>query len=128
MRVGKSPGYLHNLTRALVGTEIDGSADGSGTHIGRLLYRAEHDLVELVRKGQELVVIDFHEKWNLVGIFTSHSTQNPKGGSKRIAAAFDSQAYNIFGVEIIRVFGKTRAGGMFDSLVHRKNGKVTCAA
>ena len=32
------------------------------------------------------------------------------------------------GVEIIRILGEARAGGMFDALVHRQNREITSAA
>src|SRR5258708_39871442 len=120
MGVGESLGYLNDLASALIRAEIDGCPNGGSAHVGRLLDCAEHDLVELVGVGQQLVVIHFHKERDFVGVFASHGTQNAIGGSDRIAATFNSETDNVFGVEIIRVFGKTCAGRMFDSLVHRE--------
>ena len=48
--------------------EVDRGADAGRAEVARLLDRAEHDLVELVRVGQQLVVVDLHDERDVVGV------------------------------------------------------------
>ena len=103
VRVGKRLGNLGDLPRRFVRAKIDRRADRDRAHIVRLLDRAEHHLVEFVRIGQQLVVIDFHDERDLVRVFAGDRAQHAKGRGHGVAAALDGELDDIFGVEILRI-------------------------
>ena len=76
MRISESLGYVHNLATALFRTEVDGGSHGYGAHVPCLLDGAEHHLIVGVGVSQQFVVIDLHYEGDLVGILTSHSTED----------------------------------------------------
>src|SRR5581483_2508908 len=91
------------------------------------LDRAEQDLFKVVRIGQEFVVIDFDDKGNLVGVLPRHHAEHAKGGSDGVAAAFDGEADDVFGVKVIGILGEAGAAGMFDALVNGEDGEIASA-
>jgi hypothetical protein len=128
MRFGKRAADLNDLASAVAGAEIDRRAHGGGAHVIGFLNSAKQNLAELVREGEEFVVIDLHDKGNLVGVFTSDGTQNSVGGGDGVAAAFNRQLDDIFAVEIIGILGEAGAARMLDALIDWKNGKIAGAA
>src|SRR5256885_15230729 len=56
MGVSESLTDLDDLARALVGTEIDGGADGSSAHVVGLLNGAEEHLVKAIGVGEKFIV------------------------------------------------------------------------
>ena len=124
---GKGFGDLDQLAVRVVRAEVDGRADGRRAHIIGLLDRAEQDLLEAVRVGQQLIVVDLHQEGNLVCILAGHHPQHAERRSDCIAATFDRQTDDILRVEVIRILGKAGPTGMLDALVHRQDGQITRA-
>src|ERR1019366_10322934 len=62
VRLGERHGDLLELTISLVGTEVDRGSDRDRAEVPGLLDRAEHDLVELVRVGEQLVVVELDDE------------------------------------------------------------------
>ena len=60
--MGKGFGHLDDLPRRFLGAEVDRRTDGRRAHFVGLFDRAEHHLVELVRIGEQLVVIDLDDE------------------------------------------------------------------
>ncbi len=113
---------------AMVGTEIDGGADSGRAHVVGFLDGAEQNLVELVRVGQQFVVIDLHDEGNLVRVLARDGTQHAERGGDGVAAALDGQLDDIFAVEIIRILREAGARRMLDTLIDRENGHIAGAA
>ena len=90
--------------------------------------RAEHDLVELVRVGQQLVVVDLHQERDLVRVLARDRAQHAEGGRDRVAAAFDGELDDVLRVEVIRVLGEAGAAGVLDALVDRQDRQIAGAA
>ncbi len=57
----------------------------------------------LIRVGEQLVVVEFENKGNFVGVFAGHTAQNPQRCSHRVATAFDGKFHNVFGIKINRI-------------------------
>ncbi len=66
-------------------------------------------------------MIDFDQERNLVGIFAGDVTQHAKGGSDRVAAAFNGQFNNVFRVKIGRIGGKRGPPAVLNALVDGQN-------
>jgi bifunctional DNA-binding transcriptional regulator/antitoxin component of YhaV-PrlF toxin-antitoxin module len=65
--------------------------------MSRLLDRAEHDLVELVRVGQQLVVVDLHDERDLVRVLAGHQPEHAEGRGHGVAAALDRELHDVLG-------------------------------
>ena len=63
--------------------KVDGCADGHASHVLRLLHAGEGDLVELVGKGEELVVVELHHEWNSMGVLPVRPSEARRGCSRR---------------------------------------------
>src|SRR5262245_12182061 len=113
MRFGKTTRDLHDLSSAFLRSEVDRRPNRCGSHVVSLFNRSEHNLVEFVREGQQLVVVEFHEERNLMRILSGHCAQDSESGGDGIAAAFNGEAHDVFGIEIIRVFGETGSRRVF---------------
>ncbi len=90
--------------------------------------RAEQDLVELVRVGEELVVVDLHDERDLVRVPARHRAQHAQRGGHRVAAALDGELHDVLGVEVGGVLGEGGARGVLDALVHGQDRDVAGAA
>ena len=99
-----------NLSRRFVRAKIDCGADRDRAHVVRLLHRAKHHLIKLVRQRQQLVVIDLYDEGNLVRILARDRAQHAKSRSNGVAAAFDRQLDDVFRIEILRVGSERSAG------------------
>src|SRR6202158_5811140 len=67
---------FHDLAAALVGTEIDGSADSGCAHIVGLLHGAEENLIGPVRVGQQLIVIYLYDEGNFGSVFARDGAEH----------------------------------------------------
>jgi hypothetical protein len=81
-------------------------------------------MVVLVGHRQELVVVDFHHKRNLVGVLAAQHGQSAKGGRDGIALGLDGQLNDVLGVEINRVRGEAGSGAVFHALIHGQDAEV----
>ena len=88
------------------------------------LIVAEHDLVELVRVGQELVVVDLDDERNVVRVLARHRAEHAEGRRDGVAAALDGELDDVLRVEVGRVRRERRAGGVLDALVDRQNRQI----
>ena len=79
---------LLNLPVAFFGAEVHGSPHGGSPQIPGAAHRAEADLVVLGGVGQQLVVVDFDQERDFVGIAPGHGFERAEGSSHGIAAAF----------------------------------------
>ena len=100
---------LDDFAMRIVRAEIDGRADRRRAHIVRFLDRPKQNLLETVGIGQQFVVIDLHDERNLMRVLARHHPQRAKRGGDRVAPALDGQLDNVFGIEVIGVFGETGA-------------------
>ena len=121
MGVSESLADLDDLARALVGTEIDGGADGSSAYVVGLLNSAEEHLVKAIGVGEQFIVIHFHDERDFVSVLARDGAENTERGRDGVTAAFNGQLDDVAAVEIIRILRKARAAGMLDALVNRKN-------
>ena len=119
---------LDQLPVGIIRPKIDRRADCRRTHVIGLFHRAKQNLFKVIRIRQQLIMIDLHQKRDFVRVLTRHHAEHPKRGGNRIASAFDGKLDNVFRIKVIRVFCKACAAGMFDTLVHRQNGKIARAA
>jgi hypothetical protein len=76
---GEGAGDFLDLAVGFGGAEIDGCADGDGTHVEGLFDLGEHDLVELVGIAQELVVVELDEEGDFVGVFAGAGAEDAEG-------------------------------------------------
>src|SRR5438552_2235220 len=113
-----------DLAAALIGTEINGGADGGGAHVIGFFYGAEEDLVGFVGVGKEFVVIDFDDEGNFVSVLASDRAENAKSRGDGVALAFDSELDDVFAVEVVGVFREAGAGGVLDALIDGKNREI----
>src|SRR5947199_328384 len=67
---------LHDLATAFRGAEIDRRSNRGGPHIDRLSNRAKEYLIELVRIGEQFVMVDLHQERDLVGIASGDHAQD----------------------------------------------------
>ena len=63
-------------------------------------------------------MVELDDERYLVRISACHGAQHAEGRSHGIAAALDGQPDDILRVEIGRVGGERRPGGVFDALIH----------
>src|SRR5690606_1654354 len=91
------------------------------SHVPGAFNSAKHGLIEPVGEAEEFIVVDLHNKRNLMRILTAHNSEHPVGGSNGITAAFDSEFYNIFRIKINRIGSKSRTPAVLNSLIHRKD-------
>ena len=70
---------LDDLVAGILAAEVDCRPDGGGTHVVGLLNRAEHDLTGDIGIGEEFVVIDLHEKGDVMGVLAGHSAEHAEG-------------------------------------------------
>ena len=122
----KGFGNLDDFVAGILAAEVDGGTDCRRTHVIGLLDGAEHDFASNVRIGQELVMVDLHQEGNVVGVFAGNGTKNAKCGGDGIAASLDGEFHDVLGIEVDRILCKAGSGGVFDTLVNRKDGKVAC--
>ena len=121
MGVSESLADLDDLARALVGTEIDGGADGCSAHVIGLLNGTEEHLVKAIGVGEQFIVIHFHDERDFVSVLARDGAENAERGRDGVTAAFNGQLDDVAAVEVIGVFGEARAAGVLDALVHGKN-------
>src|SRR5690606_8277171 len=88
---------------------------------------AKKNLVVLIRIHQKIGVIDFYYERNFMRVFSRYHRKHAKGGSHRVAAAFNSQLHYVFGIEINGVGSKRSSGRMFNTLVNRQNGNISAS-
>ena len=74
---------------------------------------------------QQLVVIDFHNKWNLVSVLFGNHPQYTKRRGDCVATAFDGKFDNVLGIKIGRIGSKRSTSRVFDSLVNRQDRNVS---
>ena len=127
MRMGKGLADFHDLPRALVGTEINRCSHRGSPHVVGLPHGPEEHLVKAVRIRQQLVVIDLHDKRDLVRVLARHGPKHAEGRSNRVASAFDGQLHDILAVEVFGVFCKACSRRVLDALVHRQDREITRA-
>lgn len=120
----KSLGHLDDFVAGILTAKIDGGTHCRSTHVIGFLDGAEHDFASNVRIGQELVMVDLHQEGNVVGVFAGDGTKDAKGGGDGIAASLDGEFHDVLGIEVDWILCKAGAGGVFDTLVNRKDGKV----
>ena len=121
---GERLAHLLDLPGGLLGSEVDGGPDAGRPEVVGLVHRAEHDLVELVRQGQQFVVVELHDERDAVGVAARHGTQHANGRGDGVAAALDRQLHDVGGIE---VGGVGREGGrsrVLDALVDGKDRHV----
>ena len=119
---------LLELAAAAFGAEVDGRADPDTAHVERLLHAREHDLVELVRVGDELAVVELEDEGDLVGVALGDRTEHAEGARDAVAPARDRELDDVLGVEVDRVGREARTGGVFDALVDRQDRDVAGVA
>jgi hypothetical protein len=115
---------LDDLPARLLGAEIDRRTDGHGSHVERLPHACKRDLVVPIRVREELVVVDLEHEGNAMRVATCHRAEDTERRGDRVAAAFDGQLHDVFGVEVQRVSREGGAGGVLDSLVDGQDGDV----
>src|ERR1043166_4784253 len=91
VRLRKGLTHFDDLTRRLLRSEIDRSPNAHRAEVVCFFDSSEHDLVELVRQRQQLVVIDFHDERNLVRILPRHRTEHAECRGDCITTTLDRQ-------------------------------------
>src|SRR5439155_14307026 len=85
-------------------------------------------LLDANGKGEQIIVIDFHNEWDCMSRLARDGAEKTQRGSNGVAAAFDGELDDVAAVEITGILGEACAAGMLDALVHGKNGKIARAA
>lgn len=62
-------------------------------------------------------MVDFHHERNAVGVLTRATAEHSEGRSHGIAAAFDREANDVFGIKVRWILGETCAGTVFNALI-----------
>ena len=93
----------------------------------RFLYISKQDLIKLIRQSHQFVVINLHDKWNSVSVFSRDAAEHPESRGNAVATALHRQLHNVFRVKILRIRSKRGSGGMLDALIDRQNRNVTRA-
>ncbi len=119
---------LDDLARGLVGAEVDRGAHGDGAHVLRLLDRSEEDLVELVRVGQELVVVELEQERDPVCVLARDAAEDAERRGDGVAAALHRELDDVLGVEEERVLRERGARGVLDALVDGQDRDVAGAS
>src|SRR6201999_955213 len=127
VRVREGFGDLDYLATRLLGAEVDCRADCDRAHVARLLNRAEEDLVELVRVGEKLVMIDLYDEGNLVRVLARDDAEHAERRGDGVAAAFYRKLDDVLRVEVDRVRRKRRARRMLDALIDGQNREIARA-
>ena len=122
--LGEGLADFDNLAATLLGAEINGGAHRGSAHVVGFLNGAKENLVGFIGIGEQLVVVEFYDERNFVGVLAGDGAQHAEGGGHGVAVAFHGELDDIFGVEIIGIFRKAGTSGMLDALIHRKNGQV----
>jgi hypothetical protein len=123
----ESAADLDDLAVGLIGAKINCGANGGSSHVIGFLNRAEEDLVKLVGIRQQLVVIDFRNKRNLVRILARNRSKHAKGGRHSVATSLDRKLHDVFTVKVIGILCEAGARRMLDALVHRQDRDITGA-
>src|SRR6201987_867484 len=123
----ESTADFDDLAVGLIGAKINCGANGGSSHVIGFLNRAEEDLVKLVGIRQQLVVIDFRNKRNLVRIFARNRSKHAKGGRHSVAPSLDRELHDVFTVKVIGILCEAGARRMLDALVHRQDRNITGA-
>ena len=103
MSVGERLCDLSNLSRGFVGAKVNRGAHGDCPKISRFFHVAKQNLIELIRKRQQFIVIYFHDERNLVGVLAGNTAQHAERRSHTITAPFDCQLHDIFRIEVLRI-------------------------
>ena len=128
VRSGEGLADLVQLARRLLGSEVDRRADTGGAQVVGLLDRAEHHLVELVRVGEQLVVVELDDERDAVRVAARHHAEHTERRGNGVAAAGDCQLDDVLRVEVARVGSERRGSGVLDALIDGKNRHVAAAA
>src|SRR6516165_10669351 len=70
---------LNNLFVAVGRSKINRCANRGCAHVKGFLNGAEQDLVELVRVGEQLVMVDLHDERDLVRVLAGDGSENAEG-------------------------------------------------
>jgi hypothetical protein len=62
----------------------------------------------LIRKGEQFIVIEFHDERDFMSILTRNYAQDTQRGGNSIAACFERQLNNVFWVKVDRIGRKGR--------------------
>src|SRR5690242_17448538 len=119
--------YFLQLACAFVASPINGSSYTNSTHIECSFNRTKHCLIVLIWIAQKFIVVDLYNERDFVSVFPAQNSQHAKGRSNAIATAFDGQFYNIFRIKINWIGSKRSACTVFNSLVNREDGTITCS-
>src|SRR5436305_324406 len=92
--------YLDELAARFGRAEVDRGAHCDRAHVERLLHPSEHDLVELVWVGEELIVVKLHNERDLVRVFARRRSQYAESRRQGVAAALDGELRKVSGVEV----------------------------
>ena len=92
-----------------------------------LLDGAEHDLVELVRVREQLVVVELDDERNAVRPVPRHSGEHAERRGDPVAPAFDGELDDLAGVEILGIGSERRACRVLDALVDGEDRHVARA-
>ncbi len=128
MRLLEAVGDLDELPRALLAAEVDRRADPDRPEIPGALHAREQHLVELVRVGEQLVVVDLHDEGDLVRVPAAHRAEHAERRSNRVAAALDRQLDDRIRVEVGRVDREAGPGAVLDALIDGEDAHVPRAA
>jgi hypothetical protein len=90
----------------------------------RLLHRGEHDLIEGVGVGQQLVVVRLDDERDPVGVPARHHPEHAHGGGDGVTTALDGQFAQVRRVEVGRIRGERRGGRVLHPLVHRQDRQI----
>ena len=128
VRVREGLGDLLDLPVALVRPEVDGRADADAAHVPGLVDVGEEALVELVRVGQQLVVVQLEDEGDLVRVLAGDRAEHAVGGGHAVAAALDGEFDDVRGVEAVGIGAEGGAARVLHALVHGQQRQVAGAA
>ena len=127
MRVLKGFGDFDNLSIRIFRAEVDRRADRRCAEIPCLFDRSKHNLLGLIWKSQQLVVIDLDEKGNLVRVLSRNRSKDSKRRCHCITSTLNGEFDDVLTIEIDRVLRETCACRVFDALIDWQDAAIAGA-
>ena len=125
VRQSKGLRNLLDLPGAFGRSEVDGGSHRHGPHVVSLFHLGKENLIIAVGIRQQFIVVDFENEGDFMSILTGHRGKHPQSGGHTVASSFHGKLHDFFGVEILRIGSEGSSSGVFHSLIHRQNGKIS---
>ena len=125
MRLLEHLGHFLHLPLRLLRSEVDRRADADRAHVERLPDAREPDLIEGVRVGEELVVVQLQQERDLVRVLRRATVPSTPSVDATALQPPSIASFTMFsGSKLRRVGRERRARRVLDALIDRKDRHV----